>query len=127
MLTAYQKISKLMVYAIKHIVLNICSVNFAREGVFQFNTDQNSTNAVGGFKECQCFRLRSFECGACRFCLPISETDLIFVAKIGSRRQYLFFLCMPEMAGDQLPHDFTFLPIDTISSRLQECYKGRNF
>ena len=40
MLTAYQKISKLMVYAIKHIVLNICSVNFAREGVFQFNTDQ---------------------------------------------------------------------------------------
>lgn len=40
MLTAYQKISKLMVYAIKHIVLNICSVNFAREEVFQFNTDQ---------------------------------------------------------------------------------------
>lgn len=93
-----------------------------------FNSTLISTNVVGGFKECQSFRPRSFECGACRFCLPISETDLIFVAKIGSMRQYLFFfLCMPEMAGDQLPHDFTFLPIDTISSRLQECYKGRNF
>lgn len=71
MLTAYQKISKLMVYAIKHIVLNICSVNFAREGVFQFNTDQNSTNAVGGFKECQCFRPKVLNAVLVDFVCPL--------------------------------------------------------